>query len=77
MDFQEKQKVEYTKFAICADEKCDGGTHIVDECVKCLRLFCPEHIWLTPRGNACVDCYPALHPEAMFGETLNWLSKLH
>lgn len=76
MDIQKEREIKFTRFGICEDKKCDGYTHIVEECVKCLRLFCPSHSWLTPRGNACIDCYPALHPEVFLAATLNYLEIL-
>ena len=79
MDIQKEEvkKKEWTRFGVCSDSTCDGKSHILDECVRCLNLFCPDHVWLTPKGGACVDCYSALFPESMFSETLNWLSKVH
>ncbi len=47
------------------------------ECVKCLRLHCEKCIAVTPRGMSCGDCYPALHPESLFADMQNLLTKIH
>lgn len=77
MDIQKERTVKPLRWGTCADDKCDGGSHILEECVKCLQLFCPNHAWLTPKGNACIDCYPALHPEVFLAATLNYLGIKH
>lgn len=74
MDNQKEEKLIHKFVATCRE--CNKH-EVVTECVKCLALFCENCSSLSPRGNSCADCYPALHPEALFTTAYNFLTKVH